>query len=197
MIVLTTILLGYIVFTIYLFAREIPKGRAQKREKARRAAESAKAAIAMGLPDVKKERSEVRVIDTRDRVRRDRPRDRIHDLMRSEERNGESYEMDELQSRGRHGSPHVRWAPERGRSTSRSNLQARDDSNERAQARIWNRLTIGNIEDVDDGARIAALQQMRKMQKPVQTNLGDDGVWSPITTTEDLREMFRSRRQPK
>lgn len=147
----------------------------------------------MGLPDVKTERREVRVIDTRDRVRRDRPRNRNFDRLRNEERDGESYEMDDLQSRGRHGSPHVRWAAERGRSSSRDT----SDTNEQAQARIWNRLTVGNIEDVDDGTRIAALQQMRKMQKPVQTNLGDDGVWSPITTTEDLREMFRSRRQPK
>jgi len=209
MAILLIILIGYVIFTMYLFATAIPVRRAQLHERARRAALAAKESI-YGDQNVK---CEVVIIDTRERRKKVSASllslsGEISSTARSREREiEEGYEMSDLSQRSCGGeerggksdkeertvaSRHVQWDDPLWN----VNVKARDIRDEVVASQTWTGLQIsGHIDDVDDDARIAALAQMRHMQLPTQTDLADDNVWSPVTTTDDLSERLKRRRE--
>lgn len=201
MALLIIVLIGYVCFTIHIFAREIPKGRQQRRQKAERAARAAKEAVALGQGaesnTLAASKPAPRLIDKSSRRRRLSPNRnwKANGSKLNGAELGESYEMDDLGVRRRKDSAaqYIRWVGDVAGALPNNLRQPR--GNDLNEAQIWSGLTAQNIDDVDDSARIAALKQMREMQAPTQTNLGDNNEWSPVLTTENLRERLRSRRR--
>jgi hypothetical protein len=195
-VVLLLILIGYIFFAAYFFAREIPRGVEQRRHRVERAARAAKEALLVdpGFPHSDDtSRPAPRLIKTGTARAR-----RLADL-KAKRDHGESYEMADL-SHVKHTSQHIRWQDQVSQSSStpppRGARGLEGDIDPRLlEARLWSGLSASNIEDVDDRARIAALQQLRKMQRPVKTDLGDDGLWSPRWAREDERDENEHRRR--
>jgi hypothetical protein len=195
MIILLAVLVCYIGFTIYLLVREYPKGRKQRQLRAARAAQAAKEAVGSGegmSSSSSTNRLEPRLIKSASkRVRLSTQTGLAGAARRMRtghygfEELGDSYEMDDLGKRA--GRQRERRNPSTGAGSSgarvreargglangRETVHTRNED----EAGIWSGLNARNIDEVDETTRVTALRQMREVQTPIQTNLGDNNEW--------------------
>jgi hypothetical protein len=167
-VVLLLVYIGYIAFAIYLFAREVPRGRQQQCVREERAARAAREAITTDQSIyIRSPKLPARAIKLGSIARRRH----LVALQAKPPQHGESFELDDLS----HASRHVRWQDQRSAPRQEETIDPRI-----LEARIWSGLRVSRIEDVDDETRTRALGQMRQTQRPFTMDYGDDGLRSPV-----------------
>ena len=209
------ILIGYICFFTFYFGKSILKDRERKIEKAREAANAARESIAPSTTGTGNEGSKKLkkiLIDTAVPTRSARKRRtstwnwKTEPSRLREQEIRETYELSDLPPRDPSSnsnevstSLHVHWGTEVGRSRHHGPQPIDGEgANRKREAQIWSGLSARDINDIDEGTRVRALQQLREMQTPTQTDFGDDDCWSPVGMgPEEVRKRSKGKRRER